>query len=141
MNGIDVVAAGFLLVLSITDIRRRVIPVEMVIFMGVTLFAVRWLTEGVAWEMVQGMLPGAIVVLFAQITKEKIGMGDGMVLLVLGLGYEMEAALWMFGVALLAAALFSVLLLVLKKATRKTELPFLPFLLTGQVLYAVSGGF
>ena len=68
-------------------------------------------------------------------TKESIGTGDGLVLCVLGLFCGWRQCLAIFGMALVLSAILSIILLICRKAGRKTELPFLPSLFGGYVLY------
>lgn len=61
------------------------------------------------------------------------GMGDALLLIVLGLHLPMEEYLLMLCLALVFAAVWSLLLVAVKKKGRKTEIPFVPFLLFGYV--------
>ena len=67
----------------------------------------------------------------ACLSGEALGVGDGLVLFALGMGYQADKILVMLFVALVLAAVVSVVLLLLKKAGRKSEIPFLPFLFLG----------
>ena len=67
-------------------------------------------------------------------------MGDALVLLCLGAGYRWERVTAMLFGALCLAAVFSLVLLILKRADRKTELPFLPFLFFGWCIVMLGGG-
>ena len=123
-------------ILSVVDVRERKIPVRPVLFLGMVLFVMRLHAGVTAGELVCGLIPGAVLMIVAWVTKEKLGMGDGVLVLCLGLGYGIEAMLMIIGVAFAVAALVSVVLMVCRKATRKTELPFLPFLLVGWLVSA-----
>ena len=89
-----------------------------------------------AWpELLGGIAVGVLLLLFAVLSKGAVGKGDGLLLCVTGiyLGFEKNLAL-LLG-ALLLSGFFSALLLAARKAGRKTELPFAPFLLA-----AYAGG-
>jgi len=83
------------------------------------------------------LLPGIILYLIALLTKESIGKGDAIVLMfigsVSGFNLELEALF----ISLILSGVLSLILLVLKKATRKTELPFVPFLSIGVLAGAI----
>ena len=117
--------------LAAVDFKQKKIPVLPVAAMGVLLLLFR-LWNGVELrELAAGLLPGAGLLLFARLSREAVGTGDGLVLLALGMGYGAEEILVMLFVALCLAAGLSVVLLVSKRAGRKSEIPFLPFLFFG----------
>lgn len=125
------VAGPVLAVLAIIDVKKKKIPVGPVLIMGVILLLIRLSSNLTAGEFVCGLLPGVGFLAIAWMTKEKIGVGDGLLMLCLGMGYRVEQMMAITGIALLVAAMFSMILIVLKKANRKTALPFLPFLFVG----------
>ena len=117
--------------LAVVDFKQKKIPVLPVAAMGVLLLLFR-LWNGVELrELATSLLPGAGLLLFARLSREAVGTGDGLVLLALGMGYGAEEILVMLFVALCLAAGLSVVLLVSKRAGRKSEIPFLPFLFFG----------
>lgn len=122
------------------DIKRKSIPVLPVLGLGVTLLAFRLTEAETAKELLCGFLPGIVLTLISFFSKEGIGMGDALVLLCLGAGYRWEKVTAMLFGALCLAAVFSLVLLILKKADRKTELPFLPFLFFGWCIVMLGGG-
>lgn len=92
-------------------------------------------------ERLGGFALGLGVILLSKVTGGKIGIGDGSLLCVTGLGLGFWINVELFGIALSLAALVSILLLILRKADRKKSIPFVPFLLTGYViLLATSKG-
>lgn len=79
------------------------------------------------------MIPGGISLLFFVLsiwTKEKIGLGDGLVLLALAGMLDTERYVQMLWMGLFMAAGYSGILLIRRKS-RKTEIPFIPFLFLG----------
>ncbi len=85
-------------------------------------------------ERMTGVLVGIFVCLLSRVTGGKIGFGDGLVLCVTGLALGFWRNMELFAVSLLAAALVSIALILLRKANRKTRIPFVPFLLFGYIL-------
>lgn len=127
----NLISGLFLGGLAMVDIKQKKISVVPVAVMGVLLLCFR-LWEGVrAPELIGSLLPGAGLLIFARLSREAVGTGDAMVLLSLGMGYGADKILVMLFGALVVAATVSVILLLLKKAGRKSELPFLPFLFLG----------
>ena len=90
-----------------------------------------------------GLLPGALVVLLAFLSRQAIGYGDGMILGACGCWLGMKRTLEIFFLASVGAAVFAGILLLRKKADRKDRLPFLPFLAAAQgavLVWTVCGG-
>lgn len=86
-----------------------------------------------------GMLPGVFLLAAAWITRQEIGYGDGVVLLVIGLYLGFSAGTGIFLTALLLLSPVSLFYIAVRKAGRKKRLPFVPYLLAGYLLWlAVS---
>lgn len=82
-------------------------------------------------DRIGGLLVGAAVVIISKATGGKIGMGDGLLLCVTGIGLGLWGNLELFAVALFAAAIVSIILLSLRLVDRKKSIPFVPFLFIG----------
>ncbi len=105
------------------------------LYTGIVLAAGLLITEWMgrngrlpASEWILSALPGLLFLLLALLSREKIGYGDGVMLLILGacLGWREIWKLWMMANLLLLFA--SIFLLATKKAGRNTRIPFVPFL-------------
>ena len=79
-------------------------------------------------DWLYALLPGFFFIIIARITKEKIGFGDGLVLLILGNFLSYKELLYVLQSALIFMMMFSILMLISKKADGKCKIPFLPFL-------------
>lgn len=79
-------------------------------------------------------LPGTFLLVTSRISKNAIGAGDGLIVLItgwfLGAGAATEILFW----SLLCSAVFGIVLIMVRKASRKTEIPFIPFLLLGYLV-------
>lgn len=131
----EFVLLGSLVVLSGVDLRTRKIPLVPVLALGMFFVIYRIWSGAPVLELVTGTIPGGILILVAAVTKESIGYGDGVVLVVFGLLCGAVKTVAVLGMALLLAAVVSMILLALKKVGRKTELPFLPCLCSGYLLF------
>lgn len=78
-----------------------------------------------------GAAIGAVVMGVSRLTRGAIGMGDGMLLVVTGIYIGFWDNMSIFLAGSFFAALLSIMLLLMKKATKKTSCPFIPFLLLG----------
>jgi len=130
----EYVMLGSLLVLSVMDLRTGKIPVLPVVLLGVAAALYRWWNDVPFLEVLAGIIPGGALLWMAWVTKESIGYGDGIVLLVLGLFCGVAKTIAVLGLSLVLAAVLSMILLILKKAGRKTALPFVPCLCSGYIL-------
>ncbi len=137
MKGIELIILAGLAVLSWTDIRTRKVPVIPVMLSGVVFVIYRVWTGVTVMELAAGILPGTLLLLLAFVSGESIGKGDGLVLFMLGIYCGMAKAVAVLGMALLLAAVLALVLLLLKRANRKTKLPFLPCLCAGYLISLV----
>ena len=76
-----------------------------------------------------GAAIGVAVMLLSVVTKESIGMGDGIVLLCTGAMSGFEKNMELFFSALTLCGMCGLFLVLILKKSRKTKVPFVPFLL------------
>lgn len=130
----------YLLIAAGMDVKTRRVSTKLAAAAGTAavLAELAWRPLSAACWLA-GALPGVFLLLAGRITEEAIGYGDGAAVLVCGsfLGFWgcLEVTLW----GLLLTAPVSLSLIVLKKAGRKTRLPFLPFLLAGYAIWLQKG--
>lgn len=127
---------------SIWDIRGKRIPAGLLalnILAGVILIAAN---RNIDWRQdwylyVVGILIGIMLFLIGRFCGGCIGSADGIMTAVIGgmIGYRETLLLLMN--AILAAAVFSILLIVIKKAGRGTAIPFIPFMLLGYIIILI----
>lgn len=81
---------------------------------------------------VAGALPGLFFLFLSKATKEQIGYGDGLLLVILGISLGIEHMVWLLLLALFlvffAAACFFL------RGKRKERIPFTPFLFLGMAV-------
>lgn len=143
-----VMSCGILLAESIIDIKKKKVHV-----FGAVLIAVcgllqmlyqqgnsvgAQLTKGIMCcdykDMLLGMAIGVFFLAISILTEGKIGKGDSLYLIALGMLLGFQKMMIISTVALLLSALVGVMLLISKKGTKKTQLPFLPFLTSSFLL-------
>lgn len=119
-------------VCAMTDIRQKIIAKKAV---GI-YFILALLGHGIdgmvsIGEILSGIIPGIACILLSRLSREAFGYGDSMLILgcgiSLGMGPCMEVVVWAF----FFSGIWSLLLLVLRRANRTSEIPFVPFLLMG----------
>ena len=85
-----------------------------------------------------GLLEGFLLMGVSFFTKGQIGYGDGIILCATGLLLGWKDNLTMFFFSCLICAIFSLCLLTIKRADRKTKIPFVPFMVPGFLLTILS---
>ena len=145
MTGIvDALVAVFfvtvLVVVSVVDVRRRIIPNRIVLPAVVIVLAARTLVHPSLVWLVAGAGAAAFLLVAAVARPGGMGMGDVKLALLLGVAVGRTVPLALL-VALVAAALLSVAILVRHGARGRTMgIPFAPFLALGGVVALLVGG-
>ena len=80
------------------------------------------------WEICGGIAIGLSMIGLSMITNNQIGKGDGMVIAMLGIALGFRDCLMVISFASVVMAFVSIFLLIIKKANKKTRLPFIPAL-------------
>ena len=80
-----------------------------------------------------GILPGVLFLLLSKWGKEAVGAGDGLMLIALGIWEELPLLCGQLLGAFFLAALWGILMMILRKGRLKKRYPFLPFLFLGYV--------
>ena len=123
----------FLAMNSWLDIRRREISL---------LLTVVYAGCGIIYSILQGrkiqdvLIPAGVGILFLAaglISRGAIGAGDCWILLALGALLDTETYIRMLCIGFFLAAFWSGILLVIRRKSRKTEIPLVPFLLAGYI--------
>lgn len=88
-------------------------------------------------DMLSGAGIGAVMIFIAWVSKESIGTGDGVMLMVSGLFLGFRANMELFLTALLLAGVSALMLMVGMRKERSYRMPFIPFLLVAYVFQLV----
>lgn len=132
----------YLLVLSVYDIRRRRVPVLSLTIgcIGVLINAVYELVAGqqILLQSVLGMVPGILFLIIAWLSQ-KAGYADGIILIWIGIMCGYRDSLLVFCASLMMASTISIVLLMLRKVSRQTRIPYIPFLAAGLGIILFSG--
>lgn len=127
----------FLAGLSSEDIRERQIAMCKVIFFAGLSILYRVFMRQVSWNEIGWCLfPGGLLLLLAILSKESIGYGDGIAVLVLGLWTGGWFTLTVVCAGIMLSGIWGMICILRKKTD---PIPFIPFLLLGMevvLLYA-----
>lgn len=131
---VEILLFLFLGICAVIDGLQKQIPLA-VVWLGM-LTAVCLRANGIMEEQnvtatLLSLIPGAGFFLLSFLTREKVGYGDGWVLLMIGLFSGFSRCFLILLIGLLLESISAVVLLSLKKIQRDKEIPFSPFLLLG----------
>lgn len=126
--------------LAVIDGKRRAVPDSILVFffLGQLLLGAITMPPVVLFRIfASGFLFALAVFLFAFFSGERIGMGDakllGVTAMIAGWNYVMQ----LFCVSILLSFVYSILLLLFCRKSKKTEFPFVPFLTGGMLLHFI----
>lgn len=131
---------GILAVSSIYDLKWKKVPAAILgagIILGVFSVFFRMTENGIwktAAEVIPAVIPGLFLLMLSVLTEKKVGAGDGIILLILGVLEGIEKVILVFCAGLFLQSLFAVGLLLAKKANKQTCIPFIPFLMAARIL-------
>lgn len=114
------------------DMQKKEIPIWPV-WIGIILAVVVWICriftgEAEFTEMIFAVLPGLFLLVIGFFSKEKVGFGDGILLIMIGLMVGFSFCLGILCVGLMSACLYALFLLIFRRAGRGDSFPFVPFL-------------
>lgn len=123
------------------DIKTRRLPVSLIVTGGLAGILYQCLVNGII-GIVQfsGMAVGMLMIGISRIGRAGIGLGDGVLFLVLGMFYSFDQMIELLMKASIMTGVFGLILMVSKKGSLKTELPFVPFVCVQYVLLQIVNG-
>lgn len=129
------ILCSFLAVCALFDIRKKEIPLRMVT--AAMLLAAGWnlwrIAEGKlsVGEAGAAVLPGIFFLIIGFCTREKIGYGDGLLLILSGLCIGLHRCFFGLCIGLFCSCAAALFLLGTRRADRNTGIAFVPFLAIG----------
>ena len=124
---------SFLGINSWIDIQKKQISLVSVGFFMAVGILYECVVQNKNPDVFWGLLPVAVLLGVSKLSREALGMGDALLMLVLGIYLGLEAALDVLLLALFLAAVWAGILIVVGKKGRNYAFPFVPFLLIGYV--------
>ncbi len=131
-----VILTGYLLLGSWHDIRKRAVPLRVLLLGGV-LAAMNIVWGGFESGRVVAILPGILLLLLSKVTKE-IGEADGIVLALTGFMSRDKNILLILGISLLYL-FFYAMFLFYRKRNCSLQIPYIPFLLVAYITTWMTG--
>ncbi len=128
------------LLLAAVDIKRRIVPdAILVCFLAGQLLwsGLMYLPDELIWTLVTGVVFFAAVMLFTWMSRGKMGMGDAALLGITALTAGWAYVVQILVIGLMLAFLYGIGLLLFRRISMKTEIPFVPFLAAAMVIHTI----
>lgn len=120
---------AFLTTIVLEDIREKKIALHKILLFGIGALLWRMVTNTFLCSALLGsIMPGMVLLLLAFVSKESIGYGDGLAVIVFGLWTGGLFALFVVCAGTILAGVYGLVGLI---AEKKETIPFIPFLLVG----------
>lgn len=126
--------------IAIVDFKKRQVSnVLLLIVSGIVIINYVIFKPVTIMSLLGGIVIGGILLGISYITRQKIGAGDGLLVMMLGayLGFEGIGVVLLY--ALTLCAIWSGLLLMIKKVNRHYTIAFIPFIFIGYIGVLVHG--
>lgn len=134
--------AGYLVILSVMDIRRRSLPLMLLmsggIFIAAGAFCGRQMPIAL---MAAGAATGLVFLVISKVTQESFGYGDSILILIMGGFLGIWNTLYVLMGAFTMAAVYSAVMLIRTRFGRKSAFPFVPFLTAAYIGGMLLGGY
>ncbi len=128
---VNLTAFLFLLFCAFFDLRTKQIPLSVLLIFGAIITGLALMNGTLLHRSVwPKLMPGVVFLLIAFMTKQAVGYGDGVVILLIGILLGVGQCIAVIFIGLILCSLMSLLILVFRRGGRQTQLPFMPFLLT-----------
>lgn len=132
MNIEYAMAIVFIGICTVFDWRRMEIPALIIHGFGILSlifsFACR---RSELHTLLYSLIPGIILLILGFLTRESIGYGDGLAVLVLGILLGIRRCVAAVFAGFILSAIVALILLTFRKVSGKSRLPFIPFLAAG----------
>lgn len=122
------------------DVVRRKISVLILLLFGIIGVILHLVfQEQSIFNLLGGMLIGALIVLLGRVSKGGIGYGDGLLLVISGVYLGLVENLQLFLLATLIASIWALFLLIILKKGRKYKIAFVPCLFAAYIIILLNG--
>ena len=140
----NIVVLTYLLILGLIDIRKKAVPLYMLLgLLVIALFIhiLRFLKYGREWNIIDVIVSVVFILmlLLAGVAKKMLGMADVVVAFILIIINGPIIAIQTFVTALTMAGCVSMIMLVMKRVNTKTNIAFLPFVFLSYMGVIVCG--
>lgn len=139
---INITAFSLLILCTYYDIRFKKLPVFILVIFAIIIIIINGLEDSLFSRAVFfRIIPGTVFLMLALMTRQAVGYGDGIIIILLGLSLGSKRCITVVFIGLVLSSVFSLYILLLKKGSRQTRLPFVPFLLIAMGVELIETNF
>lgn len=132
----EIICLAILSGVAAGDILFKKVPTDFLVISGGSAVVYQLVTgENSLPSIMGGFLVGAVFIFLSKVTQEKIGLGDSIGILILGIFLGLRDLLSVLAGAFLLVFLTTVILLSVRKMSRKVSIPFYPFLAVSYLFF------
>ena len=131
---VEIILFLFLGGCAVCDGLKREIPLVIVwigIIAGVILHIQGIIKDDIWLSVLLSLFPGIMFWLISFVTREKVGYGDGWLLIMIGIFVGLRNCFLILLAALVLESIIVLVLLAVRKISGDRQIPFAPFLLLG----------
>lgn len=134
MNSIKIfVILVYIFIAAYIDIKNKYIDIYLVI-LGFMIAIILYLFMPYnLFELLIGIAVGIIVSIISFCTKQSVGFGDGIILIILGIVFGLST-INIFLYSIIILLVYSILMFLFIKKYKLSTIPFIPFLFIGIIL-------
>lgn len=132
MNGVIIV---FLIPCTITDLKSKTIPIWWTVVFGISamIYQIFWKKQKLE-AILFSMIIGVTLLVAAKISNQRIGYGDGIIFLILGLWIGFWDGISLLFFSLILSSIISVYLIIVRRKGRDYRIPFIPFVTAAYII-------
>ena len=132
MNG---VIGVFLIPCTITDLKSKTIPIWWTVVFGISamIYQIFWKKQKLE-AILFSMIIGVTLLVAAKISNQRIGYGDGIIFLILGLWIGFWDGISLLFFSLILSSIISVYLIIVRRKGRDYRIPFIPFVTAAYII-------
>lgn len=132
MNGVIVV---FLIPCTITDLKSKTIPIWWTVVFGISamIYQIFWKKQKLE-AILFSMIIGVTLLVAAKISNQRIGYGDGIIFLILGLWIGFWDGISLLFFSLILSSIISVYFIIVRRKGRDYRIPFIPFVTAAYII-------
>lgn len=117
----------YLVAMALSDAKNKKIPIIPGAICMAVVVAIQIISKNPPGKWMPGIIIGIFIYIVSLVSRGQVGTGDGFVYLVSGVALGFGRNLELLTISLLLASVVASYLIVVKKAGRKTCMPFIPF--------------